>query len=168
MFLATVCGKPDCSCFDFSRESCFYTGTWELHILLAEQVVGGSFYSLREGKGQEENIVSGGWCRWRVEDEAVDHATEVQREVTSGALATSGAPQGDPRVLQIWTGRQQPASRLADYTEQIKIYHPPGHHILSLRCPAYHRLLGYRVLEHKIIGSWWSLNYSCVLSLNSL
>lgn len=51
MFLASVCGKPDSSRFDFIRESSFYSGVLELYILLAEQVLEGGFCCRREGKG---------------------------------------------------------------------------------------------------------------------
>jgi len=88
---------------------------------------------------------------------------EVQQEVTSGTLGTSGAPEGNPRVLQIQTDRQQPASGFSHAnTEETKMNHSPGAQIIHPKCPTYHSVLGSRVLEHRITGSWWSLNYSCV------
>lgn len=86
------------------------------------------------------------------------------QEATNGGLATSRAPEGDPRASQIQTGSQRPA----DNTEQMKMNHSPGHRISPPRCPARHWLPGPRVLDQRFIGSWRSLNYSWVLWLNSL
>lgn len=47
----------------------------------------------------------------------VGSVTEAWQEATNGGLATSRAPEGDPKALQIQTGSQHPASRLADNTE---------------------------------------------------
>lgn len=58
-----------------------------------------------------------GQCGWDVGGEAVGYDAEAWQEVTNGRLATSRALEGDPRALQLQTGSQQPASRLADNTE---------------------------------------------------
>ena len=72
--------------------------------------------------GVEKRLIERHHLWWmvqmRVEDLAVGQAMEAQQEVTSGILATSGAPEGDPRVLQIQTGRQQPASGLVMQTQR--------------------------------------------------
>lgn len=87
-----------------------------------------------------------------------------KKKATSGTLATSGVPEGNPRVRQMQRGRQQPASGLADAnTEETKINHSPGLPVIPPECRAYHLLIGSRVLEHKIIGAWWRLNYSRIL-----
>lgn len=58
-----------------------------------------------------------GQCGWDVGGEAVGYDAEAWQEVTNGRLATSRALEGDPRALQLQTGSQRPASRLADNTE---------------------------------------------------
>lgn len=67
MFSATVCGKPNSSCFDFSRESCFYGGILELYIPMAEQVLEGRFYCRGRKKPDSEGVIFGGRCRWNVD-----------------------------------------------------------------------------------------------------
>ena len=68
---------------------------------------------------------------------------EVQQEVTGGTLGTSGAPEGNPRVLQIQTDRQQPASGFSHAnTEETKMNHSPGAQIIHPKCPTYHSVLG--------------------------
>lgn len=47
----------------------------------------------------------------------VGSVTEAWQEATNGDLATSRAPEGDPRAPQIQTGSEHPASRVADNTE---------------------------------------------------
>lgn len=117
----------------------------------------------KERKRLEGKKVFGGQCRWGVEVQAVGHALETQQEVTSGALAPNGAPESNPRELQIQTGNHPSASGLVDNIEEIKINYPPGHRVIYPRCPAHYWLHESRVLEHRIIGSWWSLNYLCSL-----
>lgn len=69
-----------------------------------------------------------GKCRWigrsdgqcgemQESRQLVGSVTEAWQEATNGGLATSRAPEGDPKALQIQTGSQHPASRLADNTE---------------------------------------------------
>lgn len=52
---ATVCGKPDCPCFDFSRESCSYTVISELNILWAEQTLEGRFCAWEKEKADRQS-----------------------------------------------------------------------------------------------------------------
>lgn len=58
-----------------------------------------------------------GQCGQDVGGEVAGYATEAWQEVTNGWQATSWALESDPGALQIQTGSQQPASRLADNTE---------------------------------------------------
>lgn len=46
----------------------------------------------------------------------VGSVTEAWQEATNGDLATSRAPEGDPRASQIQTGSEHSASRVADKT----------------------------------------------------
>lgn len=62
MSLATVCVKPDCSYFDFFRESCSYTGILELYVVLEEQTLEGE-----RKKAEGQSIVFDGWCKLGVE-----------------------------------------------------------------------------------------------------